>query len=87
MGIFPIIMNIVQFWIIDTIVKASGALSSASPALRDEAEEPFLSGMDDEEDETSRRSEDIEAGTKSQKDTTDIKSMQSKTASTSNSVS
>ncbi|KAL4264337.1 Vacuolar membrane protein [Pleurotus pulmonarius] len=54
MGIFPIAMNILQFWLIDSIVKAS---STTSPlALETDADgadrEPLFRGsMDDEDDD------------------------------------
>jgi len=84
MGIFPIAMNIIQFWIIDTIVKASGVISSSPSTPREEAEEPFLS-EEGEETET----EDLEARAKTGKDIKDNKSIRSGTASpsTSNRVS
>ncbi|KAG7097360.1 hypothetical protein E1B28_004711 [Marasmius oreades] len=68
MGIFPIIMNILQFWIIDSIVKASDApvaLAGDSPTAQDHADREPLFGMpSDDEDEddhvTQRRPHDIE---------------------------
>jgi len=66
MGIFPIVMNIVQFWIIDTIVKARDALSTPIPTPRDEAEEPFLDPAQHGNDEDTL-SGDIESGTEAQK--------------------
>ncbi|KAI0701187.1 vacuolar membrane protein-domain-containing protein [Cytidiella melzeri] len=65
MGVFPIIMNILQFWLIDSIVKAGA--HSASVALpshdvervEDPDEEPlFRSSIDDDDDEPHRQ--DIE---------------------------
>jgi hypothetical protein len=85
MGIFPIVMNIVQFWIIDTIVKATDVLSSPSPSPQEEIEEPFLNSQQDDEDCV--ESEDLEAATKPQRNSTDSKLMQSKAASASGSVS
>ena len=76
-------MNIIQFWIIDTIVKGS-AFVSPSVTPREESEEPFLSPMDEEDEET--ETEDLEAGGKLGKDDGDSKSIQSRTASTSNNV-
>jgi hypothetical protein len=64
MGIFPIIMNILQFWLIDSIVKASAssvALPYDSPRHLDDNQdqEPlFTSNSDDEDDDP--RSQDIE---------------------------
>jgi hypothetical protein len=55
MGIFPILMNIIQFWIIDSIVKA-GRLSDAEEtgpsggADEEEARAPFLAHDRDEEE-------------------------------------
>lgn len=57
MGLFPIIMNIMQFWLIDSIVKASAdsplALESDSshPSLDDGAREPLFHSPSDDEDE------------------------------------
>jgi len=53
MGIFPILMNIIQFWLIDSIVKAS---SMAAVALdieqnaQEDCEPLFEGGSDDEHD-------------------------------------
>ncbi|KAF7290889.1 hypothetical protein HMN09_01267300 [Mycena chlorophos] len=50
MGIFPILMNILQFWLIDSIVKASGvALDLDSPDPLDR--EPLFGAPDDDDDE------------------------------------
>ncbi|KAJ7213718.1 vacuolar membrane protein-domain-containing protein [Mycena haematopus] len=50
MGIFPIIMNIVQFWLIDSIVKASGvALDPDAPDPLDR--EPLFHDPDDEDED------------------------------------
>ncbi|KAK1223315.1 hypothetical protein PQX77_013792 [Marasmius sp. AFHP31] len=55
MGIFPIIMNVLQFWIIDSIVKASDApvaLDAESPNGRDQADrEPLFNAPSDDEDD------------------------------------
>ncbi|THV08226.1 hypothetical protein K435DRAFT_824799 [Dendrothele bispora CBS 962.96] len=54
MGIFPIIMNILQFWIIDTIVKASGppvALDAESPSRFEHDREPLFNAPSDDEDD------------------------------------
>ncbi|KAJ7098763.1 vacuolar membrane protein-domain-containing protein [Mycena belliarum] len=49
MGIFPIIMNILQFWLIDSIVKASGvALDLDAPDPLDR--EPLFGAPDDDDD-------------------------------------
>ncbi len=61
MGIFPIIMNILQFWLIDSIVKA-GAYSTSVALPSDDIErgvdpdeEPlFRASTDDEDDEPPR---------------------------------
>lgn len=65
MGIFPIIMNIMQFWLIDSIVKASAhstsvALPSDSihSSLDPDQEPLFRASMDDEDDD--HRPHDIE---------------------------
>ncbi|KIK94851.1 hypothetical protein PAXRUDRAFT_827589 [Paxillus rubicundulus Ve08.2h10] len=55
MGIFPIIMNVLQFWLIDSIVKAStnpSAVRSNSPRNSDfqDREPLFASGPDDDDD-------------------------------------
>ncbi|KAG5648755.1 hypothetical protein DXG03_000102 [Asterophora parasitica] len=65
MGIFPIIMNVLQFWLIDSIVKAS---SKSALALDDDASdsspqdrEPlFRAPSDDEDDHNPYRASDIE---------------------------
>jgi hypothetical protein len=67
MGIFPIIMNIIQFWLIDTIVKAKPApsltLDSDAPdALHpnDQDREPLFGVPSDDEDETPAHPYDLE---------------------------
>ncbi|KAJ7639253.1 vacuolar membrane protein-domain-containing protein [Roridomyces roridus] len=51
MGIFPIIMNILQFWIVDSIVKGSGvALDEDAPDPLDR--EPLFRAGDDDDDDT-----------------------------------
>jgi hypothetical protein len=57
MGIFPIIMNIAQFWLIDSIVKASAAATAAQdivPTHQDR--EPLFTALavDDNEQSSSR---------------------------------
>lgn len=56
MGIFPIIMNILQFWLIDSIVKASSTsdvLPTNSPRTSDAQDrEPLFRATDNDEDET-----------------------------------
>lgn len=60
MGIFPIIMNILQFWLIDSIVKASAHQASvALPADSernsvDEDTEPLFRTSEDDDDEDGR---------------------------------
>ncbi|KAH9943145.1 vacuolar membrane protein-domain-containing protein [Epithele typhae] len=56
MGLFPIMMNILQFWLIDSIVKGSTysplALGSDTPrASMDPANEPLFRTSDDEDDD------------------------------------
>ena len=59
MGIFPIMMNILQFWLIDSIVKSSPAASVALPTLtprssadgEHEHEPLFHASSDDEDDD------------------------------------
>lgn len=65
MGIFPIIMNIMQFWLIDSIVKASAhpasvALpsDSARNSLDADQEPLFRASMDDEDEDP--RPHDVE---------------------------
>ncbi|VDC02102.1 unnamed protein product [Peniophora sp. CBMAI 1063] len=64
MGIFPIIMNVLQFWLIDSIVKAS-TLPPSTPAPRSPLHpehEPLFQDPDSEsEDDDRRRPDDIEA--------------------------
>ena len=64
MGIFPIIMNVLQFWLIDSIVKAS-TLPPSTPAprspLHPEHEPLFQDPDSDSEDDDRRRPDDIEA--------------------------
>ncbi|KAG2128988.1 vacuolar membrane protein-domain-containing protein [Suillus clintonianus] len=55
MGLFPIIMNILQFWLIDSIVKASSSsaeLPTNSPRMSDVHDrEPLFRAPEDDEDE------------------------------------
>ncbi|KAF5388044.1 hypothetical protein D9615_000704 [Tricholomella constricta] len=65
MGLFPIMMNILQFWLIDSIVKAS---SKSSLALNEEGadrytpqdREPLFHAPSDDEDDSPYRPNDIE---------------------------
>ena len=55
MGLFPIIMNIIQFWIVDTMIKGAAATGPVSLEHDDEADverEPIfaVTGSDDEEE-------------------------------------
>ncbi|KAF8656050.1 hypothetical protein AX16_002786 [Volvariella volvacea WC 439] len=64
-GIFPIIMNIVQFWLIDSIVKASGgaavALDTTDAHYEPLSSEPLFQATDDEDgNESSSEIHDIE---------------------------
>lgn len=57
MGIFPIGMNILQFWIVDTILKASagaGPVALDSPFADDLEREPIfaVAASDDEDDDS-----------------------------------
>jgi STIMATE family len=65
MGLFPITMNILQFWLIDSIVKASTptsvALENSPNTSRYPDREPLFSGpSDDEDDEDGYRRRDVE---------------------------
>ncbi|TFK43821.1 Vaculolar membrane protein-domain-containing protein [Crucibulum laeve] len=57
MGLFPIIMNVLQFWLIDSIVKASAAASvsldtDTPDAFNREDHEPlFRASLDDDDDD------------------------------------
>lgn len=57
MGLFPIFMNVVQFWLIDSIVKASGnaevVLPFNQPDLSDR--EPLFHSSDDGDDDDDAR--------------------------------
>ena len=63
MGIFPITMNILQFWLIDSIVKASTStlvLENSPDLSRHLEREPLFRASDDEDDEDHLRRHDIE---------------------------
>lgn len=67
MGIFPILMNIVQFWLIDSIVKASELVLQTDPQMQSNEDnqdrEPLIgphSHDDDEMDTRSNPPHDIE---------------------------
>ena len=49
MGIFPIIMNIVQFWLIDSIVKASVIAQDIESVHQDR--DPLFSAPAEDDDE------------------------------------
>lgn len=55
MGLFPIIMNVLQFWLIDSIVKASDpssvSLGSNTPDAFDADREPLFAAPPDDEDD------------------------------------
>ncbi|OCH95906.1 hypothetical protein OBBRIDRAFT_787754 [Obba rivulosa] len=57
MGLFPIIMNVLQFWIIDSIVKSSKAAAVALPddtpraSLDPDTEPLFRGSLDDDDDD------------------------------------
>ena len=57
MGLFPILLNMLQFWMIDSIVKASGSLgftNALSPPL-DESREPLFVNEEDSDGEDGPR--------------------------------
>ena len=63
MGIFPILLNILQFWIIDSLVKASSSLAEFLPSMESQEVQEPLVGDDSDDDETPRnhrRSTDAE---------------------------
>lgn len=64
MGIFPIIMNVLQFWLIDSIVKASAValtLDSDTPDAFDRADrEPLFGGPSDDEEDDPPQHADLE---------------------------
>jgi hypothetical protein len=64
MGVFPIIMNILQFWLIDSIVKASAsepvALDVESGDGYDEDREPLFRAPEDSENDGAVARHDIE---------------------------
>ncbi|KAJ7853881.1 vacuolar membrane protein-domain-containing protein [Mycena leptocephala] len=64
MGIFPILMNILQFWLIDSIVKASGValdLDAPDPLDREPLFRAPHDDGDDDDDATSYAQHDIES--------------------------
>lgn len=77
MGLFPIFMNVVQFWLIDSIVKASGNAEIALPFNQPDSSdrEPLFHSSDDDDDDDDARGvgdaittakRDIEAQTQGQ---------------------
>jgi hypothetical protein len=65
MGIFPILMNILQFWLIDSIVKASGvALDLDSPDPLDR--EPLFGAPDDDDEDDDGVAERVDAHAQNQ---------------------
>lgn len=63
MGLFPIIMNILQFWLIDSIVKASSSsaeLPTNSPRMSDVHDREPLFGAPEVDEDDARSSCDIE---------------------------
>jgi hypothetical protein len=81
MGIFPIVMNVIQFWIIDTIVKASGLASDADERgdSHDESRVPLFRGREEDDQPSS----DGQGLVKAREDRTDPeqKSVQSQASS------
>jgi len=60
MGIFPILMNIIQFWLIDSIVKASSIAAVSLDIEQGHDGEPLFQGdSDDEADYRHRRSSSL----------------------------
>ncbi|KAI6135197.1 vacuolar membrane protein-domain-containing protein [Pisolithus thermaeus] len=59
MGIFPIIMNVLQFWLIDSIVKANTAQPSSHSSLQrncdDRDREPLIGPSEDDGDDVLQR--------------------------------
>jgi hypothetical protein len=51
MGLFPIFMNVIQFWLIDSIVKASGNAEVALPFNQPDSSdrEPLFHSLDDDD--------------------------------------
>jgi len=49
MGLFPIFMNVVQFWLIDSIVKAGGPTGIALPPNQSDCE-PLFHSVDSDDD-------------------------------------
>ncbi|RXW25423.1 hypothetical protein EST38_g410 [Candolleomyces aberdarensis] len=63
MGIFPIAMNVLQFWLIDSIVKASSGPVALEPDSEDTAHpdrEPLFNAPDDDDDDDHYRRGDVE---------------------------
>src|SRR5882762_1308924 len=63
MGLFPILMNVLQFWLVDSIVKASSAVVLPSDSPRNSTDREPLFNADEESDGNEDPSElpDIEA--------------------------
>jgi hypothetical protein len=64
MGIFPIAMNILQFWLIDSIVKAThqpAVVLTSEEAQDADVREPLFRASEDEDDEGHGRPHDIES--------------------------
>ncbi|KAG6828493.1 hypothetical protein H0H92_007809 [Tricholoma furcatifolium] len=65
MGLFPIIMNVLQFWLIDSIVKASTkpvALPDDPHPPHGHDQQPLFHAQSDDEDDDALRPDDIEQG-------------------------
>jgi len=63
MGIFPIIMNILQFWLIDSIVKASSVIAldgNSRSHFDSEHREPLFNVPSDDEDDDAYNPGDLE---------------------------
>lgn len=79
MGVFPMIMNIVQFWLIDSIVKAStnsiAVLSASSRNSDSQDREPLFNSSDDEDEVLPRDIEDGPLSSTSRSTSGDFKTL------------
>lgn len=62
MGIFPIFMNVIQFWLIDSIVKASTSSTAVRSNSDSQDREPLFNSPDDDDDDDDDSPLDIERG-------------------------
>lgn len=66
MGIFPIMMNVVQFWLIDSIVKASNTIAPLALDVESRSgpdEEPLFNAPSDDEDNYDSRAPRVQSRT------------------------